>query len=325
MTVVARTGETRFRYHTYGAAVTSDFPLALPGHQGPVLGAVHCRTAPSERFAAARSNLGPADAFHRWAPLADGSTYLGWNTVGEFIVSEDGHLVECCRAEGSPWESFQVYTLGQALSLALVNQGIEPLHATVVVIGGEAIGFLGDSAHGKSTLAASLLSAGDRLLTDDLLVIEESPRGLIAHPGPARIKLFPAIANAYLPCCKARTVMNGGTDKLILPLAPHERCAVPVPLSALFAVTSPRDACRRRDVSIEPLSRRDGFMRLLRATFHRRVVRPSRLRRQFDALAAIADRVGVSQLSYPRSLNRLDEVREAVVASTVGSAAAAMS
>jgi hypothetical protein len=325
MPVIARAGETRFRYHAYGSVVTSDFPLALPGHQGPMLAAVHCRTAPQERFATARTDLGSVDAFHRWALLADGSTYVGWNNVGEFIVSEDGHLVECCRADGSAWESFQVYMLGQALSIALVNQGIEPLHATAVVVGGEAIVFLGDSAHGKSSLAASFLSAGHRLLTDDLLVIEESPRGLIAHPGPARIKLFPAVANAYMPCCKARTVMNAGTDKLILPLAPHERCAVPVPLAAFFAVTSPRDACRRRDVSIEPLSRRDGFMRLLRATFNRRVVQRSRLLRQFAAMAAIADRVGVSELSYPRSLNRLDEVREAVVASSVGSATPAMS
>ena len=325
MPVSARARETRFRYQTYGAAITSDVPLALPGHDGPALAAVHCSTAPKERFAAARKDAGSVDAFHRWALLGDGSTYVGWNTVGEFIVSADGHLVECCRADASSWESFQVYMLGQALSLALVNQAIEPLHATAAVVDGEAIVFLGGSAHGKSSLAASFLNAGHRLLTDDLLVIEESPSGLIAHPGPARIKLFPTVANAYLPCCKARGVMNAGTDKLILPLASHQRCDVAVPVSAFFLLTAPRDACRRRDVSIEPLSRRDGFMRLLGATFNRRVVRRSRLLRQFAAMTAIADRVGVSELSYPRALNRLDEVRDAVVASTIRSAVPAMS
>jgi len=52
---------------------------------------------------------------------------------------------------------------------------------------------LGDSGHGKSSLAACFLAAGHRLLTDDLLVIGESGDYLMAHPGPPRIKLFPAV------------------------------------------------------------------------------------------------------------------------------------
>ena len=52
-----------------------------------------------------------------------------------------------------------------------------------------AVAFLGDSGFGKSSLAAYLLSAGDRLVTDDLLLLQES-EGFLAYPGPPRIKLF---------------------------------------------------------------------------------------------------------------------------------------
>ncbi len=317
-----RQGATHFRYQAYGVAVTSDFPLALPGMVSTSLATVECRSAVEDRFADARTNAEYLDAFHKSAFLADGSTYLGWDTVGEFIVSPDGRQVDCRRADEATWGSFQVYMLGQALSAALVKQGIEPLHATTVVVDGEAIAFLGDSGHGKSSLAACFLHAGHRLLTDDLLVLEESARGLLAHPGPAQIKLFPGVARTYLRCCEPRMPMNSGTEKLILPLAAHERCAVPVPLVAFYAVTPPRDACRRPDVCVEALSRREGFLWLLRSTFDRRLVERSRLARQFAFMTALADRVAVRRLSYPRSIARLAEVRDAVLAATAAGYAA---
>jgi hypothetical protein len=88
--------------------------------------------------------------------------------------------------------------LGQALSFALVKQHLEPLHATVVEIEGEGVAFLGGSAFGKSTIAASFLSAGHRLLTDDLLVLQERAGTIWAYPGPPRIKVFPDVAGRFL-------------------------------------------------------------------------------------------------------------------------------
>jgi len=307
-----------FRYHAYGIAVSSDMPLALPDHAEASLATVECRGAHDETFVEARKHAVCQDAFHKFAFLADGSTYLGWDTVGEFTVSGDGRRISCRRAVAATWESFQVYMLGPALSFALVKQGIEPLHATTVVVDGQAIAFLGDSGHGKSSLAACFLAAGHRLLTDDLLVIGESGDYLMAHPGPPRIKLFPAVARRFLPSSDTST-MNGGTDKLIVPLAEQQRWPVPVPLTAIYAVTPPVDACRRRDVGIEPLSPSAAFVRLLRATFNRRIVSRTRMARQFAAMTTIANRIAVRRLSYPRSIDRLSEVRDRIIAEGVSS------
>jgi hypothetical protein len=307
----------RFRYHAYGVVVSSDVPLALPDHTDETLASVECRGAHEETFVEARKHAVCQDAFHKFAFLADGSTYLGWDTVGEFTVSADGRSISCRRAVSATWESFQVYMLGQALSLALVKQGIEPLHATTVVVDGQAIAFLGDSGHGKSSLAACFLAGGHRLLTDDLLVLEESGGYLVAHPGPPRIKLFPAVARRFLQSRDTPT-LNGATDKLIVPLAEHQHWSVPVPLTAIYAVTAPVDACRRRDIGIEPLSPREAFVRLLRATFNRRIVSQARLARQFAALTTIANRITVRRLSYPRSIDRLSEVRDTIIAENGG-------
>jgi hypothetical protein len=187
----------------------------------------------------------------------------------------------------------------------------------MVVVHGQAIAFLGDSGHGKSSLAACFLAGGHRLLTDDLLVLEESDDHLVGHPGPPRIKLFPAVARRFLQSRDTPT-MNGATGKLIVPLAEHQRCPVPVPLKAIYAVTAPVNACRTSDVSIEPLSPREAFVCLLRATFNRRIQCQARLARQFAAMTTIANRITVRRLSYPRSIDRLSEVRDRIIAESRG-------
>src|SRR6476646_11818632 len=102
---------SRFPYHVYGVAITSDVPLALPESADRGLASIDCYGAPASAFVDARRNAESLDAWHRSALLPDGSTYLGWDTVGEFMVSPDGRRVACRRADGSTWESFQVYML----------------------------------------------------------------------------------------------------------------------------------------------------------------------------------------------------------------------
>src|SRR5262249_15929080 len=150
-------------------------------------------SAPASAFLTATADAAfdsTSDSWHRYASLPDGTTYVRWDRVGEILVASDGRSITCRRAEGSSAESFQVSMLGQGLSFAPGKQGFEPLHATAVVVGDQAVAFLGESGHGKSSLAACFLEAGHRLLTDDLLLLQEAHGRIIAYPGPPRIKLF---------------------------------------------------------------------------------------------------------------------------------------
>jgi hypothetical protein len=310
------TGE-RYRYGVYGIAITSDTRLPLPEYAGGGFAQVECLTAPASVFLTAtrdaRFDSAP-DSWYQYAVLQDGSTYVRWDSVGEFLVSANGRQLVCRRAEESSDESFQVYMLAQALSFALVTQGVEPLHATVVVVDGRAVAFLGGHSFGKSTLAACFLDGGYRQLTDDLLVVKTSCDGVVAYPGAPRIKLFSKVANRFTAYPMARVRMNGGTDKHIVPLEEQSSCAIPVKLEAIYSLAAPRDACRTTSASIEPLSRREAFLALVKGTFNRRVVSQERLARQFSAMAGLADLIPVKTLSYPRMLDRLPEVRDAVLA-----------
>jgi len=316
-------GGARHRYCVYGIVVVSDTPLALPDYSDGGLGQVEYLSAPASVFLTAMHgvSLHPrSDSWYRYAFLRDGSTYVRWDTVGEFLVSADGRRIACRRVEDSSVESFQVYMLGQALSFALVKQRFEPLHATVVVVDDRAVAFLGANASGKSSLAACFLEAGYRLLTDDLLMLQHLSNRILAYPGPPRIKLFPKIATRFLGQTVNRVQMNPGTDKLILPLEERRGRDGPVALEAIYSLAVPRDACRRASMSIETLSPREAFVELVKGTFNRRLVSPQRLARQFAAMAALTDLLPVKKLTYPRAIDRLQEVREMVLADLAGEA-----
>jgi hypothetical protein len=291
-------------------------PLTMPRHALEPLRHVTCVRAPAATFAAAIQGGAEfhalSDSWQRSAVLHDGSTYMGWDSVGEFLVAADGRHIACRPVVHCPVESFQVYMLGQALSFALVKQHLEPLHATVVVVDGTGVAFLGNSAFGKSTLAASFLNAGYRLLTDDLLVVQESAGTVVAYPGPPRIKLFPEMAERFLGQAPG-VRMNPDTGKLIVPLDESRTCSDRVPLRALYVLASPPDACRRKDVTTEVLSPREAVIELVRGTFNRRVAGATRMERQFAMTARLVEVLPVRRLIYPRQVERLKDVQDMVL------------
>jgi hypothetical protein len=245
--------------------------------------------------------------------LQDGSSYARWQGVGEFLVPPDGKTIVCRQFDAASAESFYVYLLGQALSFALVKQGLEPLHATAIVVEGGAIVFLGDSGFGKSTLAACFLRMGYRLLTDDLLILKPASANILAYPGPARIKLFPNLARKYMGRAASGIPMNPFTQKTILPLQREHACATPVPLRAIYSIAAAGDGADKTAIRLATLSPRDAFLELLKNTFNYRIVDSERLERQFTGAGHVVGATPVRKAFYPRALRRLPAVCKALL------------
>jgi hypothetical protein len=309
-------GTSLYRYGVYGVSLRSEIPLLLPEYSGRGLVEIKIRSAPACFFldltrATALERVGFCS--YRYAPLDDGSAYVRWEGLGEFLVSPDGRLITCIKFPAAADESFQVYLLGQALSFALVKTGFEPLHATCVVVNRQAIAFLGDSGFGKSSLAACFLGAGDQLLTDDLLLVGKTSERLQAFPGPARIKLFPKMAKRFLGGHVNGVPMNQAARKLIIPLDPQKICACSVPLQSIYVLARAREAARERDVRIEQLSLREAFVALVSNTFNYAVLDRGRLKRQFTETSRLVQNVPVKKLFYSRLAGFLPSVREAIL------------
>lgn len=302
-------------YRTYGLRLRSPWPLPCPEERGYVRADIELREGDGAAFSpAAGVRLSEAKDWFRYARLPDGSDYLRWSGLFEFVVSADGDRVACRPLGPISGEAFHTYLLGQVLSFALVKRGIEPFHSTAVVVGGEAVGFLGDCGYGKSSLGAAFLQAGHALVTDDLLVLKESDGRFLAYPGAPRIKLFPDIGRSLLGGLPTGVPMNRFTPKLVIPLGGAGRrfTREATPLRAIYVLARPGGNSGSRRISIRRLSPRRACVELVRNTFNPVVLEPARLRRQFELAARIARTVPVKALSFPRRLAYLPAVREAI-------------
>lgn len=304
-------------YRLYGLWLRSQWPLPYP--EGTEAGLTEIELFKGSNFLfseAARETMtqANADAWFHHACLQDGSTYLRWSGLFEFLISADGRRIAGRPFNGVTEEAFHAYLVSQVLSFAMVKQGIEPVHATVVVVNGQAVAFLGDCGYGKSSLGAAFLQAGYPLLTDDVLVMKEEDSGFYAYPGTPRIKLFPAIAKSLLGERVKGTPVTNLTPKLIISLDQHRSHRAPAPLKALYVLTRPRVGSSRKRVIIRCLSQRRAFLELLRNTFNRVIIEGERLKRQFTMGTLVASKVPIKSLSYPRILALLPSVREAILA-----------
>lgn len=307
----SRLAESTHRAHAhvaYGLTIDSDVYLNLPAGTGSGP-AVRLFEGHVSQFAAVKARLdvrSKPDDFYQYGFAPDGTAYVAWDGVGEFLIGPDGRDIAYIRHALSEDDSFHVYLLGQALSFSLLRLGFEPLHATSVVVDGRALALLGGSGYGKSTLAAAFIAVGHPLLTDDVQVIQLEHDTAVAYPGPARIKLFPESA-AVLGHYESATALNPGADKLIIRLDSRRSHPDPVPLGAIVSIVSPDAVVDSSRVSLRRLSQQEGAMALVRHTFNSKLRERDRLARQFDAAVALA-RTPMFELARPCDLNRLSEV-----------------
>lgn len=302
------------RYRVYGIGVESDVELgSLETHgAGTSETAVTLRieTADFFRNLAEGLTFDPQDWFQQTV-LADGALYIRCEGLLECVVSADGRRIVWRRLGDAELVSFEAHLLNFALSAALLQQGEEPLHATVVDCGGWTVGLLGESGAGKSTLAAFLIAQGGELVTDDMLRVAFAAGAVLAYPGPNRLKLFEEPARRFLPSAVSRGHFNPLSGKLMFQPAGAPRGARPPrPLSALFHLGE------APDVSLARIRGAELVKAILSATMNTRLHTPARLARQFSFAERLARLLPVYEVGYPRAYPALEQVaakiREAV-------------
>jgi len=248
----------------------------------------------------------------RHARLQNGADYIHWPGLFEFLIAPDGRRIAGRSFNEGNEDLLQTYVFGQVISYALLKQGMEPLHATVLAFDEGAVALLGDSGYGKSTLAAAFLQAGFRLVTDDMLVLRENGDRWLAYPGLPRLKLFPEPARLFLGSEATGRPMNPFTDKMIVPVAAKQWEGTPVPLRAIYLLPRPTFKSRSEKVTIRRRSKRQACMDLVANTFNSAIRTPGRLEQQFALATRLATTIPVKSLSYQRQFARLPKVVEAV-------------
>ena len=112
-------------YGVYGVTIRSDWRLPYPkASRGEHLAEVTLRRGTAAQFAKA---LGPqplncGSALRSTLRLSDGSTYLRWTNVFDFLIPRDGKTLLCRPLREGAEAAFHTH-LGPSLSFALLNLG----------------------------------------------------------------------------------------------------------------------------------------------------------------------------------------------------------
>jgi hypothetical protein len=311
-------------YRLYGVALHSTLALPCARNSDKNAPNVYLASGNRTRFSQLRKRLAVdsnARAWFQYRRAPGGESYLRWVDHFEFTISADGRNIHYNPLNGVTTEALSAYLLGHVLSFSLLAFGFEPLHATVLVIGGKAVALLGDCGYGKSTLAAALVARGFPILTDDLMVLAPRGSGWMVQPGLPHLKLFPSVAERLLGHHAAGTPMNTRTAKLMIPLEKHQMVSRAVPLKALYILPEPGRPASTGRIGIQRLSGSDAFLEVVRAAFNLTVTDKSRLANQFSFAERLIGRVPVRRLNYRRSFAALPAVCDAILADVIASSA----
>ncbi|MEX2284671.1 MAG: hypothetical protein WEE89_19440 [Gemmatimonadota bacterium] len=246
-----------------------------------------------------------------------GRRYVCWRRLIEGIIDPNNKQVVLRQLGEGGLDTFRSHLLSPVLALVLLDRGQETLHGSAISFGDQAIAILGDSGAGKSSLAAALLSAGGRCITDDLLVLSGNDRVHVL-PGPARLKLYPATAEQLLPGLRSSIPLNPFTTKRVYALHSSEAEPRALRLAGFWLLTG---GAQTRRLQTRLLSGSSAVQALVASTFvtvDDTVERQARLLRFAARLASV---VPVHTLTLPRGLQRLTEQSASIVRALIGLAA----
>jgi len=237
--------------------------------------------------------------------------------LADFVFDTSRGLIHCIPQAKTPTHTLHHLLLDQVLPLVLNYKGKEVLHGAAVITPYGACAFVGPTGAGKSTLAASFLTAGYSVLTDDCVVLDLRDGDIVAIPAYPGIRLWDDAIAALFGTTGACAPVAHYTPKQRFTAALSARafCSSTVPLVAIYVLDT-SDAEHAAPVStpkVSLLAEREALMTLLSLAFKLDIRDHRMLTREFDFLHRLVTQVPVRRLTIPDSFMALPAVRTAVL------------
>jgi hypothetical protein len=287
----------------FGYAIHADRPLRFLRHgAGEPLRVTQAGVRPDD----------PGSLVRRWEPpvapfraslYRDGPLWRLWvSDAGWFEIDPANGRIgvptgrDPVRTEERLW--------GLPALLCFLGRGDHALHAAAVEVDGGAVLFGAPTRHGKTTLAAALVHAGYRLLTEDLACVRLGAEPAVV-PGPAMLRLRLDVAERLRP--RHATEVARDADRVRYAIDPARRGSCdPVPVRGVVLLRSGhgRPWVARADQA-------DVVRDLWHLSFH--VNSPDDLSRCFAGCAELAARVPVWNLGRRPTFGDLDATIETLL------------
>lgn len=234
--------------------------------------------------------------------------YFRYSDDTAFLITDSGCEIWTEWRAPLTLEDTATYLLGPMLGFVLRLRGVLSLHASVIEVDGQALGFMGAAGAGKSTLAAAFARKGFAVMSDDILALELRDGTFFAQPGYPRLRLWPDSARALFGTSNALPCLTPNWDKryLALDAEPFRFQSKPRRLSAIYVLGDGGQA--QPFTPVEPMNARDAMLALLKENAQGMLLSNADRAREFAAIAELVKHVPLKRLctndnaKYPAAL-----------------------
>jgi hypothetical protein len=289
-----------FRYYAYGLHIESAVRLPeLTVENGQASSNVVIRYGKIEQ-----KPVTQCDGVYQ---ASSGAFHCFWQDAGKFLVQGGQEIIIEPADRGMEKLNLEPFITGPLLALLLHQRGLLILHASAVVLDGEAIAFLGDKGWGKSTTAASLQMRRHRLVADDVLAIDIKADGSVdVLPAFPQIKLWPNACDSLGIDPEEIPRLHPKIDKRVY--SDHRGFSLaPVRLRHLYVLDG------GENILIERLAPREAFMQLVRHSFVVKYLQATGTSAShFSQCGELANSVSTFRIKRPFLLSSLYSVTDSI-------------
>ena len=327
MTVEVHRQETAVRYRVYGHILSCNAPLHEL-EQTPSPDSTE-NTDLRILFSSADEPIPFPSSWYLTISLADGTPWLRcakvnssgyllhFSNLASFVFDTSSDVLRCVPQQQTPPHTLRHLLLDQVLPLVLNHKGKEVLHGAAVVTPYGACAFVGPTGAGKSTLAASFLSAGYSVLTDDCVVLDARGGDIVAIPAYPGLRLWDdALAALFVTTGFCVPVAHyTPKQRFTAALSTTPFCSSAVPLAGIYVlgISDAEQAVPASTPEMYPLAEREALMTLLSLAFKLDILDHRMLRREFDFLHRLVTQIPIRRLTVPDSFAALPAVHAAVL------------
>jgi hypothetical protein len=248
--------------------------------------------------------------------LDNGWLRLSFADGTDFLVDRPGRSVWAAWPEPLTIDDVSSYLLGPVLGFIVRLRGRVCLHASALVVDGEAFAIIGFPGAGKSTTAGAFAAGGWPVLSDDVVPISESGGGFKAYPGHPRLRLWPASVAALKQLAGGEPALSEawGEERYHLELSGggfHFQ-PTPLPLATVYVLNA-RDAHLDAPV-ISSCTGTDALMALVTHSFASTLLDRDMRAHDLATLGRLAELVPVRAVTPQGSLEQLPALVGAILA-----------
>ena len=246
----------------------------------------------------------------------DSCIMLRFTNIADFYLWSDRIV---CHLINPAYEFMvEICFLGTVLACWFELQGVLALHASALVINGQAAAFLSSNKGGKTSLAAGLMQQGFPLLTDDILLVEMEDGRPIGRSGYPQMRMWPEQAALIFGNEQEFSAVHPYLDKRRIPIDfenPRLFQSGRFPITRCYIPDRYESVNNQAEITITPISTVESVLMLAGFSFLFWLVdqlglQPNRLK----TFSQIVQTVSVNHLTYPSGVEHLPAVCHAVEA-----------